>query len=188
MTLKAGKYLGGVRNLKDLRDRCRITDCGCWEWSMGTSHGRPCVSLAFDGKRYAINARRAAVMFSQKDPLPNDVYVWPADDCKNILCINPDHTKRGTITEMRSDTAKRNGWKVHTKFVKNGLNQRHRLAKITAEQAAEIRRSDATVLELCAKYGLSRPTVNMILAGKTWRDAGSGISANSSVFNWRPAA
>ena len=187
--MKAGTYLGGVRTLADLRERCRIVECGCWEWGMGTSHGRPSVSVFIGDKRQAISGRRAAILLRDGVKSVTGLRVWAADNCENELCVNPSHCKVGSDFEMRSDIAQRNAWKMRPHWVSNGLKNRWRLAKLTQEQANEIRElaGTLTTVQLAERFGVSRSNVRQIVTGNMWKDP-VAQAPNASVFTWRPAA
>lgn len=187
--MKEGTYLGGIRTVADLRDRCRIKECGCWEWAYScSSNGRPSVSMLVDGKRSNMNGRRAAITLANGKVPPKQYLAIATKGCENKLCVNPDHCRLARIGEMRKEMARNATAAMRAAWTKNGRNQGHRLAKLTIEQVQAIKNSDKSAKELAAEYGISVSNMHRIRAGKAWRDAGSGLAANSSVFNWRPAA
>ena len=53
MTHAVGTYLGGIRSVADLRERCRIDDeTGCWHWGLAIVRGVPHVAFVDeDGRR-----------------------------------------------------------------------------------------------------------------------------------------
>lgn len=186
--MKEGTYLGGIRTIADLRDRCRITACGCWEWAYScSSNGRPSVSMLIDGKRTNMNGRRAALTLAT-GKVPQRQYLAIPKDCDNRLCVNPDHARLARTGELRRDMAKNATAAMRAAWTKNGRNQGHRLAKLTPEQVKAIKNSDKSAKELAQEYGMSVSNMHRIRSGRSWREAGSGLAANSSVFNWRPAA
>ena len=185
--MKEGQYLGGVRDLEDLRQRCRMKECGCWEWAYSTSsNGRPSISMVINGKRTNMNGRRAALTLARPTPIPKDKVAVATDDCPNGLCVNPAHCKLVTLSELRQRTAKKATPELRAAWVKNGLSQIGRLAKLTPEQVQEIRASKLTPKEIAEKYGTCFSNVHRILSGTAWRNAGA--MNESSVFTWRPAA
>jgi hypothetical protein len=84
-------------------------------------------------------------------PLPKGAFV--CHSCDNPLCINPEHLFLGSHSDNMKDMS---------------LKVRHRSAKITPEQALEIRAATGTSTSLAAKYGLSVSHVKQIRAGKKW--------------------
>lgn len=186
MPIKAGKYLGGVRDLEDLRQRCRMKEDNCWEWGGCTSSNkRPSVSMLIDGKRTNMNGRRASLVLA--GPVPKNKIAVATLKCTNRLCVNPAHAEWLTVSQFRQRIANNATPEMKATWLKNGLSQGKRLSKLTVDQVREIRASDLKPQELAAKYGICFSNVHRILSGQAWRDV-SGAVQNSSVFNWRPAA
>lgn len=191
MTMKRGRYMGGVRTLEDLRQRCHIdADTGCWLWGMGTSNGRPCVSILLpDGRKSSVSALRAAFAFSRgvhPAAVPRDQVVWHKPSCSRPdRCINPAHAKIGLQGQMRQERGigKRGTYAWHAS-VRNGLIHRDRVAKLTAAQAEEMRRlRHLPRVELARRFGVCLATVYKVLGFQTWRDS---VAQGTSVFSYRP--
>ena len=152
----------------------------------GLSEGRPSVSITSDnGKGPSQGGRRAGVLLSGVTIKPGDV-VWQSPKCFEPLCVNPAHAEIGSRSELLLEHERRNGWKMRTARIKAGAVLTAKIAKITAEQAQEIRASDEPRKAIAEKYGLCLSQVYNIRNGSAWR--GPVAAVNSSVFSWRGAA
>ena len=116
---------------------------------------------------------------------PGDV-VWQSPKCFEHLCVNPAHAEIGTRSELLLEHERRYGWTMRTARIKAGAVLTAKIAKITAEQAEEIRASDEPRKAIAAKYGLCLSQVYNIRKGSSWR--GTIAAVNSSVVSWRGAA
>lgn len=90
--------------------------------------------------------------------------------CKNISCINPDHMRilwRKTV--FKSATA---DYKNPVRSAKLSAYAREHRAKLTMEQARQIRMSDKTNRELALEYGVCKATIGNIKTGKIWKETG----------------
>ena len=188
--MKEGTYLGGIRSLEDLRQRCRITACGCWVWAWSTgSHGTPSVSMVIDGKRTNMQGRRAALTMSLGQRIPREMLATAKKECTEKLCINPAHTELVSIKVLRQRTCDSATAAMRAAWVRNGMKQANKvLSKLTLEQVQAIRAARKPLKEIAAEFGVSISNVHRIRSHQSWRDPQGGIASNSSVFAWRPAA
>ena len=100
--------------------------------------------------------------------------------CCNNLCVNPEHVVEGTRADHGALCASRGVWKNKpNRIAANRRNIRGALAKLTIDQAREIRSSLCTDAALAKVYGIARSQINAIRRGKAWREH----APNSSVFN-----
>jgi len=86
--------------------------------------------------------------------------------CDNPACINPEHLFEGTQSDNMKDMANK-GRYGHTLF---GESNPH--SKLTAEQVAhlrQLRKQGRNTLELANQFGITRRTVQMIVANQLWK-------------------
>lgn len=100
------KRQDGVRTLEDIRSRCVIDDeTGCWLWRGAMSmkrhgQGQPRVWLpGVDGGVIETAARAAWLLSGRR--IANGHVVWRSL-CTDSKCINPEHGKSGTRTQMHA--------------------------------------------------------------------------------------
>jgi hypothetical protein len=116
-------------------------ETGCWIWQLSriaSGYGH----MRHNG-RWALAHR--VLYEEQKGPIPEGLTLDHL--CRNRACVNPAHLEPVTNAEN----------------ARRGAN-----AKLTAEQAAEIRQSVEPVRVLTGRFGVSRSTVYMIRQGKRW--------------------
>ncbi len=99
-------------------------------------------------------------------------YRVPIDvSCDEPLCINPAHMLRSSTRKIGQKAAARGGWKTKARAAKIAATKRTGpQAKLTIEQAREIRLSAETGPVLAARYGVNRAVITGIRAGTRWRD------------------
>ena len=90
--------------------------------------------------------------------------------CKNISCINPDHLRvlaRKTVFKSAVTD-----YKNPVRLAKLSAYAREHRAKLTMDQARQIRMSDKTNRELALEYGVCKATIGNIKTGKVWKETG----------------
>lgn len=165
---------GGVAKVMAFIERHSMPEpnTGCWLW-MGP--------VQESGYGYIVDPRRpihrASMPRTQVHRIVCEIVHRPmsAEEqtrhlCHNKSCVNPDHLAPGTRTENSMDSVRAGHW-TFTRGEKNGR------AKITAEQAAEIRRDYMPgrqprgvrmAEEIGARYGISESMVRKIARGENW--------------------
>ena len=180
MSHAKGTDLGGIRSIEDLRLRCRMDpDTGCWNWGLSTCEGHPRVwVVAADGTRWKSTGAAASFFLREgRKPVRGKIAYR---SCCNNLCVNPEHVVEGTRADHGALCASRGVWKNKpNRIAANRRNIRGALAKLTIDQAREIRSSLCTDAALAKVYGIARSQINAIRRGKAWREH----APNSSVFN-----
>lgn len=91
--------------------------------------------------------------------------------CKNKRCINPDHLR--AISKSAVLKGSFSDYKNPIRSAKISAYARANKAKLTLEQAREIRVSDKTQRELAIEYGVNKATIGSIKSGRTWKETGS---------------
>jgi hypothetical protein len=136
----------------------------CWEW---TAFRNPSgYGMIRNGRRGMALAHRVAWALAH-GPVPEGRHVL--HHCDNPGCVNPAHLYIGTNADNVRDKVAR-GRSSFPQLRKRG--ELHPLAKLTAEDVAEIRaapRTRGTGLALSRRFGVSPPTISRIRNGGLWR-------------------
>lgn len=179
------------RTLQFLKDRCRIdTETGCWLWSMGAfisgSSVTPVVHLprqVGDSKYTTTPAAREAWKLAGKPLAPKHV-VW-RHVCSSGLCINPDHCRAGTRTQMLAAVAAtgRNRGKPERAVV-NTLSRMKMVKPVELVRQAEAMFAAGMLQkDVRAALSLSQKTAAAIRLGQHPHSAGrQNLVRGASVF------
>ena len=144
-------------------------ESGCHEWQKCTLTivfgSLPYGLIGWKGK--TVRAHRLAYCLSNNVPMSSIAGLFVRHKCDNPKCVNPSHLELGDAQsnvddrESRGRSAKLSGEKQSN-------------AKLTAEQAEEIRRMyvpkhpDYDQKSLAAKFGVSRSRISMIVHGHSY--------------------
>ena len=146
-----------------LNAKLRPTDSGCLEFiGCRTPHGYGHIGRGRRGDGYAI-AHRAAWELAH-GPIPEGLFV--CHHCDNPPCCNVDHLFLGTAADNNHDRARKGRTVVQS-------GERHKDAKLTTEQVAELRRLAPIVrnhAELGRRFGISKQHARAIVLGQKRRD------------------
>lgn len=128
---------------------------GCWLWtayvcprgygSISPSHHTIVSAHRFSYERYV-------------GPIPPGLHV--CHKCDVPSCVNPDHLFVGTNAENRADSVRKG---------RAARGERHGAARLTEADVLAIRRSDKTLREIAAEYGIARFTAWRVVHGRSWR-------------------
>ena len=139
---------------------CEKRENSCWEWSK-CLHKDGYGQLNYHRKYWL--AHRLAWALTNGEIPPG---MCVCHKCDNPKCINPDHLFLGSHADNMNDMKKKGRRKGINAGEANGR------AKITQRIADEMRRKykegGHTQMQLSAMYGLSQPTVSLILLNKAW--------------------
>lgn len=181
----AGTYLGGIRTIDDLRDRCYVdSDTQCWHWRMGESQGVPRVHiLKHDGKRTAMRGRRAALYLSLGPDAFIGAYVWGRKHCKCNDCVNPAHAQHGSRKQWGMDMQRRGVFVGLPAKVRAARASAEKRRVLTDEQVAGVLASQDSIAKTARQFDVSRIVIENI------RKRGGyamGEIPGASAFSWRP--
>jgi hypothetical protein len=180
MSHQPGTYLGGIRTVEDLRQRCRIDHEGCWRWSLAVVQGNPKVHFVTPdtGVRVAMRGRRAALYLQRGRDIGKGMFAFARPECHGANCVNPDHARAGS-KKAHGRHLKATG--RATSAVKSAAAREvaKRRRKLTAAQVIEIRQSAESIAKMAERFGVSQFCVWSVRAGKSWKDT----PAVTSVFD-----
>lgn len=135
----------------------RRSDDECWLWlSAMNAQGYGAIWRGKAMPNYP--AHRMALELAGKPRVGNSIALH---SCDNPSCVNPNHLRWGTHKENAAEMHERG-----RAYDRRG--DRHPLAKLTREQALEIRASREKLEILAARYGVSISRISMIRNGKSW--------------------
>lgn len=152
--------------LNDIKARC-VEEGECWIWQKATTKaGYPIVKLN------GVKLVRRVVMdikgVKLKDRQPT------VTTCGEKLCVHPEHVKASNWSSVGKAAAKQGAFSNPARGAKiaKARRQAHD-ARLTAEQAAEIRQSTESGPVLAARYGINRSRINDIKRGRAWKEYGT---------------
>lgn len=165
-----------------------VGECCEWQLSMGGPLGHT-PQMHLDNR--CVNVRRLVHALAKGVPLaelPAQLNVWAG--CGNWRCINPAHIKAGTRTQMAASLQRHQVYRQTADTVlRITATKRRTQAKLTLNQAREIRVAPGRMRDIAKAYGVSASLVSLIKAGRTWREAaGSPGLALQSAWLHQPAA
>lgn len=147
-----GTYLGGVRCLETLRERC-VIDGDCWHFRTARGrivpHGRPpTVWLVGSG---SVVAARAAIVLSGRTWLAGGIVVH---SCGSQDCVQPRHVRQVERGSWLRDRAKGGYAKSARKTAANRVEGLRR-SRVSAELRAWIAESPQPAKEVAHAVGVS---------------------------------
>lgn len=178
MSYPKGAFLGGIRTIDDIKQRCRIDEeTGCWHYGKATrSHHAPGVRLAALG--HEMVSLGVAIGFLRTGARPAKGVHWHVT-CSTKQCANPDHRKPGTKKSQMRHAA----YKPDPLTLARIASAKRARSHLTEDDVASIRASSDTLMVLAARYGVSASHISRIRLGQSWRKTAAPAA---SVFSWRP--
>jgi hypothetical protein len=160
-------------SLEYIKIRC-VEVGDCWEWGSPLSTPERRANPEVRVGKYKGSARRYAYIQARGEIRPKWVVV---PNCGNPNCINPEHQSQMSKKQCVQKAAK--AGKLAGSKPKRTASVRSR-AKLTMEQAREIRGRTEPGYVLAAEYGVDRSMIHRIRNGQNWRD-------HSNPFAWLAA-
>jgi hypothetical protein len=147
----------------------------CWPW-LATRTRKGYGKFYISAK--SVRAHRVSLMIAGHDL--SALGAFACHHCDNPSCVNPAHLYVGDLSSNYWDMrARGRSWdqkrpefarQVRSRNGKNsGRGANNARAKLTWEQADEIRRSNLTNVELSKRYGLSQTCVRRVRNGETYK-------------------
>jgi hypothetical protein len=150
MTKKgSGKGLAWIKeNISYVGENCLI-----WPYSKeGNGYGQ----LGYNGQIWKAHKLMCAMVYGNRRYPDFEV----RHSCRNRACCNPSHLSWGTRSDNGLDKRKDGTWQ-----------RRPKRFKLNPTKAAEIRalKGTRTLKSIAEEYGVSEPTIQMIMVGKIWK-------------------
>ena len=153
------------RGLIERVQRLVIEVGDCWEWQGTLQSQSPVPTMNYNNKVGPVRRHLAEHL-----GLPVEGKLATCK-CGNQMCVNPAHVVVVTRKRLQQRIAKESRHLVNpVRMKKLSDHARASHAKLTLEQALEIREADGTQREIAARFGVTQATVSAIKRGKTWRD------------------
>lgn len=138
-----------------------INVSGCWIWTAGTrpnGKGVPYPRHHCDNGK-SIGAHRFSYALVN-GAIPDGAYV--CHKCDTPLCVNPDHLFIGTHDDNMRDMVQKG-----RSYTGRGENKKG-LAKLTDQQAEQIRTMKAPQSAIAKLFGVSQKTISRIIRGESY--------------------
>jgi hypothetical protein len=136
----------------------RTDNGGCWPW-LGSQDFEGYGRVQFDRKTFKAHRMAYELTYGRLDS-----GILVQHSCDNPICCQPKHLVPGTNTTNQEDKLLKG---------RQTAGERNSRAKITRQQAEEIRRLYAlggyTQQALGQRFGLAQASVKDIIARHTWR-------------------
>lgn len=151
--------------LKMIHDRCdEVGDCWIWKGATG-AQGYPIVRRR---PAACLLVRRVAVELDGRPAKPRQPVTAT---CGDKLCCNPAHLKPSTPAAIARVAAAKGSFATPERAARIAASKRKSSqAKLTMEQAREIRMSEESGPVLAERYGVNRSMIGSIRRGTAWRD------------------
>jgi len=94
--------------------------------------------------------------------------------CEEPRCINPDHFKVQTVSQLMTSAGKRGSLSKTTKGAKLAKFARQsKFAKLDMDKAREIRERPESAMKLAPIYGVTKKVILRIRSNLAWKEYGA---------------
>lgn len=135
---------------------------GCWIWT-GTKIPRG-YGLFYPAWRVHIYAHRFAWELAHDASIPSGLHILHT--CDNPSCANPAHLVAGTHSDNMQDCVRKGRHKSSS--VRGEARHNAKLTERKVRAIREQRAAGVGPTELARKYGVSKQTIKLIVARKSW--------------------
>lgn len=155
---------GAVHTLETIRERTE-EEGDCWLWQAGKSHGTP--ALRHEGR--SMQVRRYIFEVLQGKTIPKGMLI--SSGCPHLDCVNPEHIRRFTRTQLQRHTAKRTQYGANPLRCMRLARAKQEASELTWERVREIRAMEGTDKGIARALDMNFSVVNCIRKHKTWRES-----------------
>ncbi len=131
----------------------------CWPWMRGCSED----GYGFFSFNYRTYFAHRVAWELTNGPLHSGVLILHS--CDNPPCCNPKHLSPGTHLQNMRDKAR----KGRTNMPKGTDHYRARLTAESVQKIREIATEDISISKLAREFGVSRTTIEAVIARRTWK-------------------
>lgn len=154
--------------LDDIKDRCVITETGCWHWKGALSNGKwPRIWAPNHTKEgspmTAQPGRRAVWHVKTGKPIPDGHRVYGT--CTDPKCMNPEHMACGPTSECGAHMTATGRHKTVARTIANRENGGVR-SSLNAELVAHIQTSTKTGRALAEELNIAESVVSRARNGR----------------------
>lgn len=155
------------KTLQSIKDRCRISECGCWIWTGATSNGgtRPNIYGPdyTRGKWVYQTGPRAVWHIKTKAPIPQGHRVFRT--CDEPLCVNPAHLECMPFAEWGKRVAEAGEWRGQVARILANRKSARRRTPLTPELIEAVNEREGSSRKVAEEMGLTKTSVIRARAG-----------------------
>lgn len=189
MPMQKSRYLGGIRTVEDLRQRCYVDpDTGCWRWRLACEQGAAKVHFVPPDRdvKLICKGRRAALWLQRGHDVPAGHVAYRRHTCQHADCVNPAHAASGTPMEWGAER------RLGPPLVDPLKREQASLAawdkrgrKVTPAMVREIRTSPDSQAVLAKRLGLSEYCIWDVRVGRSHKHVPPFVTLGTALMGQR---
>lgn len=137
---------------------------GCWEWQASRHAPGGYGIIAAPGSTPMLKAHRVSWEIHY-GPIPQGMHVL--HKCDNKGCVRPDHLFLGTHEDNMRDMKEKG--RARGPAMKGQQNGYSKLTDNQAKEIISLKRNGWTSRQLSERFGVSRPQIDRIVSGASWK-------------------